>query len=441
MIWLPLATLLTTGRSANHPVAVRGAETLCYGHFAATVAGVARRLAMAPTGPVALQAEDSWHFATALLGVLHAGRSVVLPPHHAGAAAAGEAGTTRIDDAWVAATEAAADFSLAALEPARCTVVFFTSGSTGLPKRVSRTLASLQAEVDIFELMWGGRSGDGPVRAMVSHQHLYGLTFKVLWPLSVGRPFAAEIHESWEAALLHLDATTMLVSSPAHLTRLAGLPALPPERRLARLFSAGAPLPFAASQDAEALLGVAPTEIFGSTETGAIATRTQAHVETLWRLLPGVAMRDDPDGRLTLRSPAIASEDWYRTDDLVEAAGDGFHFRGRADRMVKIEGKRVDLVGLERALEASAWAEAAAVLVLNAPHSGLAAAVVLTGSGRRKLAELGPFRFGRLLRATLATTFGPAGLPRWWRFVERLPDAHMGKRDAAELQTLFLAPP
>lgn len=96
---------------------------------------------------------------------------------------------------------------------------------------------------------------------------------------------------------------------------------------------------------------------------------------------------------------------------------------------------------MERALEASPWAAAAAVLLLVGPRPGLGAVVVPTEAGRHKLAELGSFRFGRLLRGLLAVSNEPAGLPRRWRFVDRLPAAHLGKRSDAELQALFAASP
>ena len=449
MSWLPIARLLATGREADHPVAQRGGEVLRYRSFAAAVAEVAARLGAGRWRRAVLLIEDSWLFAVGFLAALHAGLTVVLPHHKvaAQAATAADPEALALDACWFGQSAIAAVEPVGAafspLDPARCQVGFFTSGSTGMPKLVMRSLAGLQAELDIFQSMWGGTSGCGLVRATVSHQHLYGLTFKVLWPLSVGRPFATETHEIWEAVLALLDDETMLVSSPAHLTRMTGLAALPPERQPRRVFSAGAVLPQAASREAMALLGVAPTEIFGSTETGAIATRSDADAATPWRLLPGIAIRIGEDRRLTLRSPAIDSDDacWYRTEDLVAPAEGGFHFLGRADRMVKIEGKRGDLPALERELELSGWAEAAAVLVLPGIRPSLAAVVVPNAAAQQQLRDIGAFRFARRLRRQLAAAHGPAGLPRQWRFVDALPAARMGKRSEADLRSLFVAGP
>ncbi len=438
MSWLPIAAVLATGRAADRPVALHGNRMLRHASFAAASAGVAARLGAGPWRRAVLLTEDSWLFALGFLGALHAGLTVVLPPHKVAArtAAAADPEALVLDDCWLAAVEPVGA-ALAPLDPASARVEFFTSGSTGVPKRVRRSLAGLQAELDVFQLMWGSTSGCGLVRATVSHQHLYGLTFKVLWSLSAGRPFAAENHELWEAVLPLLDTETMLVSSPAHLTRMTGLPALPPGRQPRLVFSAGALLPHAASREAAALLGAIPTEIFGSTETGAIATRSNADASTPWSLLPGIAMRIGEDERLLLRSPAIDGDDWYQTEDRVAPAASGFHFLGRADRMAKIEGKRVDLSALERALEDSIWADAAAVLVLPGLRPQLAAVVVPSDAGRQHLAEIGAFRFGRLLRRLLAAAHGLAGLPRQWRFVNTLPAARLGKRSETELLSLF----
>ena len=447
MSYLPIAGLLAAGRAADHVVAVRGGEMLRQRQFAAAVAGVATRLRAGGWGSAVLLVEDGWLFAVGFLGALHAGLTVVLPPQQVAAAAAlaEDPAALALDATWLGAVAPEA-VPLAPLDPARGRVEFFTSGSTGTPKRIRRSLAGVQAELDMFQRMWGETGGCGPVRGTVSHQHLYGLTVKLLWPLAAGRPFATETTEFWEAVLPLLDADTMLVSSPAHLTRMAGLPALPPGRQLGRVFSAGAVLAPAASREARALLGVAPTEIFGSTETGAIATRsdTGGGEAPAWRLLPGIAMRHGKDGRLELRSPAIDAEacddGWFRTEDIIAPAGDGFHFLGRADRMAKIEGRRVDLSALERVLEGSGWADSAVMLVLPGDRPLLAAVVVPSAAGWRLLAESGRFRFGRLLRRLLGAEQGPAGLPRRWRFVPALPMTGMGKPSEAGLRALFADP-
>jgi acyl-coenzyme A synthetase/AMP-(fatty) acid ligase len=235
-----------------------------------------------------------------------------------------------------------------------------------------------------------------------------------------------------------LSAGAMLVTSPAHLTRIAGIEPLGAGAGPAMVFSAGAPLPPAAAAEAAAVLGVIPTEIFGSTETGSIGRRRAMAEPEAWRPIPGINIKLTDDGRLAIRSPFVSNADWHETDDLAALAPEGgFHLKGRADRVVKIEGKRVSLPELERLLAGLPWIGSAAVAMTGPKRQRLGAAVVLTTEGKQKLDALGPFRFGRFLRRALSAAQEPAGLPRSWRFVEALPVGHMGKRREADVAALF----
>jgi acyl-coenzyme A synthetase/AMP-(fatty) acid ligase len=125
--------------------------------------------------------------------------------------------------------------------------------------------------------------------------------------------------------------------------------------------------------------------------------------------------------------------------DRIEMTPDGkFHFLGRADRIAKIEGKRVSLVRLEEELAALPLVGDAATVVLGGSPERLAAAVVLNREGRTRLDMLGAFRFSRELRSQLSQVFEPAWLPKSWRFVEALPSGAMGKRREADVKALFL---
>lgn len=436
MSLVALSRLLATEGRENATVALRGDEPVDFRQFRAAVGGVVARATAHRCA--ALVCRDSYAFCVGLFGLLHAGCEVVLPPNI-------QAGTLRslrvhfdliVDDAFIADTPPA-DATWAALDADRPSLVFFTSGSTGTPKRILKQVGQLEREVATLDNLWGQESGSGPTYSTVPHHHIYGLTFKMLWPLAVGRPFADETDELWEMLLGRLRPDATIVSSPAHLERLAGFCPLPSHARPARIFSAGAPLSLRAATDADAVLGRCPTEIFGSTETGAFATRAQTAEERPWRLLPGIQMRCDDDGRLALLSPYV-SDSWYETSDLVEPTSDGFHFRGRTDRVVKIEGKRVSLVEVEQTLARLPWITAAATILLPDRPARLGAAVVLNEDGRQRLSEMGKFRFGAMLRKALMDTQEAAGRPRVWRFVTELPSpGAMGKRRDDDILALF----
>jgi acyl-coenzyme A synthetase/AMP-(fatty) acid ligase len=435
MTLVKLSRLLTEGRADTHPVAHRHGETIDFARFRADTASAAARLE--GCARVAVVCRDSYAAAVALFAALHAGAEVVIPANGLPATLGSlrDSFDRLIDDAFVEAGQGET-ITLAPLDADRPQLHFFTSGSTGASKRIGKTLAMLDCELETLEGLWGDGLGTGPVLATVSHQHIYGLTFKLLWPLATGRSFAGDMHEIWETLVAALPEGAVVVASPAHLGRLSGLAVLPAHRRPTQIFSAGAPLSLAAAREAEAIFGTLPTEIFGSTETGAIATRRQAAEDQPWRLLPGIAMRTDADGRLSLCSPFVGP-DWFETSDVVAPTPDGFRFKGRADRVVKIEGKRVSLAEVEQALPLLPWVTAAAALLLPGDPSRLAAVVVPNVAGVERLSELGGFRFGRLLRRALADRFEPAALPRQWRFVDELPLRAMGKLRDADLLALF----
>ena len=141
---------------------------------------------------------------------------------------------------------------------------------------------------------------------------------------------------------------------------------------------------------------------------------------------------------MTLCSPATGGADWLETADRVTLLPDGgFRFAGRADRIAKIEGKRVSLTLVETQLAALEGVEEAAVTLVEGRFQRLAAVVVPSAGGRKQLAALGPFRFGRLLRRELGHDQEAAGLPRLWRFVDALPIGPMGKRRESEVARLF----
>ncbi|QEX16491.1 AMP-fatty acid ligase [Hypericibacter terrae] len=433
---LLLSQLLSERRQDRDPVARRGGEAISYARFAAEAAGLAAEAQASGWRRAALLAQDSYRFALGLFGLMHGGCEVVLPPNHQpGTIEAMRGGFDLVvDDARLSEVRPRED-RLDPLDAENCALAFFTSGSTGMPKRILKSLAMFEREAQTLNALWGGEDG-GEVFATVPHQHVYGLSFKIMAPLAAGRPFHAETPEVWETLLAGLTSNAVIVSSPAHLGRMAGLSALPADRRPSRVFSAGAPLSTEAAHEARRVLGVLPTEIFGSTETGAIATRQQESGEAPWRLLPGLGMRTDRNGRLSLLTPFVGDE-WIETADLVAPVGDGFRLLGRADRVVKIEGRRVDLNAMEEALVKLPEVAAAVVIWLPGEDGRLGAAIVPSAEGRAQMARLGKFRFGRLLRAGLADKLEPASAPRLWRFVEALPSAELGKRRDRDILELF----
>ena len=432
MSLVPLAALLPQGRPDDAVVAERAGAPLTLEELRHRVARGAAVLRARGARRVLLATEDAADFLAALLATLHAGATAVMPPNAQPGtleALAGEA-----DLLLAAPPEGEAEAVLAPLDAEACRLEFFTSGSTGERKRLGKTLAQLQREVTTLEAMWGERLGQARVLGMVSHQHIFGLTFRLLWPAMAGRPFAAHNHFAWESLVADLRGPGIAVVSPAHLARLEGLAPLPAGRAPLAIFTAGAPLALEAAQSCRAVLGVLPTEIFGSTETGAIAWRWQEAADTPWQALPGTELTTRDGGLLDIRSPNLAPGEVVHSADRVELTAGGFRFAGRADRIVKVEGKRVSLTALERDL-ADLPEVAEAALAMRGETLG--ALLVLAPEARGTLAGEGRFRFERRLRRALAGTHEPSALPRLWRFLPALPLDPMGKRDRVALEALL----
>ena len=412
-----------------------------------------RALALRTAGAnVALYLEDSVEFGAALLGAWQAGKTVWLSADtlEASCAALGDA-----VDAFFGAFPAqrmplvpapgehcalpwcapAADFGA---------LVVYTSGSTGKPEAIAKRLSQLTCEVATLEQLFGAALDQADIVATVSHQHIYGLLFKVLWPLAAGRPIHAQAiaYPEQLAATLGQRAC-VLVASPAHLKRL-------PEHidwcaaaaMLRAVFSSGGPLTPEASATSARLLGRTPTEIYGSSETGGVAWRSRPSGGAgAWQAMPGVQWRSDSGGQLEVRSPHLDTDGWLRLADRVEAAGAGhFMLLGRSDRIVKIEEKRISLDAVEAALVAGGMAAEARVLLCGAAHGereALAAFVVLSDAGRALLAAHGKAALNRHLRTQLAGVVAAVARPRRWRYLDQLPVNAQGKTTHALLQALL----
>jgi acyl-coenzyme A synthetase/AMP-(fatty) acid ligase len=443
---IAIHSLLAAGRADGHPVYHDGERFVPWREFAAEVAARAGRFAQRPERRWLLTSDQPHDFAITMLALLLAGKTLVIPPNT-------QPGTlVRLGGAHDAIAGPGAPGPQARastpgeIDPQAAIIDLYTSGSAGEPKCVRKTLAQFEIEVAAQEALWGGALGDAAIVATSPHQHIYGLLFRLFWPLSAGRPFdsvtcAQPDLLAQRLALLGAARDCALVSSPAQLSRLPELIPLDSLRPAPRIiFSSGGPLPAAAAGEFHRQLGFAPTEIFGSTETGGIAWRRQEGGETgdAWSPLPGIAVTAAADGALELRSPFLAGTEAWRMDDAIEPlAGGRFRLRGRLDRTVKIEDKRLSLADLEARLGEHPWVAAAAAVALPGRRQSVGAALVLNARGREQITARGRAVVAQQLRRHLAAHFDKVLLPRRWRFPERLPFDQRGKLTQAALSALF----
>ena len=315
-----------------------------------------------------------------------------------------------------------------------------TSGSTGQPQIIGKTVAQFQAEAEALAQYWG-LADEVPVDAVVgsvSPQHLYGLSFRVVLALCAGWPIhrmQCVYPESLLAAALPMR-RSVWISSPMLLDAL-GEDRVGPRLhdRICRLVSSAGSLSAATRERLYRQLGILPDEIYGSTETGVIAHRQGSGP---WQPLPSVQHGTDAEGALWVDSPWSGGR--RQLADLVSSQGTGFVLEGRRDRIIKLADKRVSLAHMEARLKEHAWV-ADGACGLSPVHKRLAVALVLSPEGAAAWREQGRASVVNALRDHLRGSLDVVALPRSWRVVHRLPRDVQGKLPLAAWQRLFEARP
>ena len=447
MSMVSLSELLAGARPDTHCVAIQDGRQITLARLRSDISHNADRLSARAIKRAAVVCEDGYRFIVGVLALVKIGADVILPPNAQSGtllSVAGDVDTLLTDSEaidhvkTIVLESGAADVPVFQANIEKGRIDFFTSGSTGEIKKVEKSLTQFEREASLLEQMWGAELGEIPIFGTVTHQHVFGMTFRIMWPIVAGRPFHSEFHVAWEPLIAQLNGPSMIVTSPAQLTRLGGLTPEIAANRARMVISAGAPLPAEAANAATEIFGCAPTEIFGSTEAGVIAWRRGGTEPVLWQPLPSVGVAASREGVLRLRSPHASGNGWCEQADRISLAADGrFRLEGRIDRVLKVEGKRVSLERLEREIVGLPWVNEAAVVGLGGSRTYLGAVVKLSAAGVAEIERLGKFRFERMLRRELSSTEDLAVLPRRWRFVDLMPIDGLGKRHVHDVLALL----
>jgi acyl-coenzyme A synthetase/AMP-(fatty) acid ligase len=219
----------------------------------------------------------------------------------------------------------------------------------------------------------------------------------------------------------------VLVTTPFHLRALLDSGVEIPALDL--IVSATAPLPPALAREAEQCCGVPLKEIYGSTETGQIASRRTTDGPA-WQLFPGVEL-ETIDGRTHASGGHV--EGCVPIDDVLELLpGNRFLLHGRSSDMVNIAGKRSSLGYLNHQLCAVPGVVDGAFVLPDDDATG--------GVMRLNVAVVAPGLDQTELVRALRERIDPAFMPRRIVFVTTLPRNATGKLPSAALHALFATP-
>ncbi|MBK5000915.1 AMP-binding protein [Pseudomonas sp. S31] len=441
MNWINLEHLL---RPLDAPRQVTQAPELDHARLCQQALQLAGGLRQRGVSRLAVHLDDAAQLAVALLGAWRAGVQVLLPADLQPATR--ERWNAEVD-LWL--SDQPGDLmpsdlpgpALPAgdLDLEQCRISLCTSGSSGEPKRIDKQLRQLANEVTALERLWGSTLGDAWIIGSVATQHIYGLLFRVLWPLCAGRGFERRqlpFPEDLQRASREHPSFAW-VASPALLKRMGDNLDWPALRQVRQVFSSGGELPALAAERLQQCLGQWPTEILGSSETGGIAWRQG---EALWQPFADVHLSQDEHGALRIASSYLPAGHVEQSADAAEFAENGrFRLLGRLDRIVKLEEKRISLPMLEQALCSHPWVAEARLGMIEEGRAYLGAVLVPTPAGLHALRNQGRRALVEALRTHLAGHCETLALPRRWRLLRQLPLNTQGKLPQATLQRLLLA--
>ena len=314
-------------------------------------------------------------------------------------------------------------------------IIFYTSGSTGKSKRIESKVLNVQT--DVLNLVKANpdliADENQILLATVLPFHLYGLSFRIFLPLMLGIPFKSELTRHTED-LCDNNENLILISSPAFLKRIDTNLKAP---KITACTSAGSAMP---SEEAKIFFKWSDcriTEIYGSTETNAIASRKFTGLDNeLFSLFEGISLKKKDDGFI-LYAPALPKK--LKLDDNIEFFGDKFKIIGRKDRIVKIEENRVSLTTIEeKCRQYSSHIKDCFALVIDKYsrlHIGLVIAVDKTAP---ELSDENEKKQSALkIKKYLKDYLPQVAIPRYIRFVENIPVNSMGKKITENIKELF----
>lgn len=303
----------------------------------------------------------------------------------------------------------------------------FTSGSTGTPmphfKTWGRLVLNGLAEAERLGLFGRPYSivGTVPVQHAFGFESTFLLALHGQSPFWSGKPFYPQ---DIADALESVPRPRLLVTTPFHLsTLLASGLALP---AMDMLLSATAPLSMTLAAEAESRFGAPLYEIYGSTETGQIASR-RTTVDRTWRLLAGVQLEQE-DGQTFASGGHV--EGRVGLSDNIEMLADGcFRLHGRNADLVNIAGKRSSLAYLNHQASSIPGVVDIAFFI---PHDK-------TQDGITRLCAfvVAPELQSQTLLAGLRGCIDQVFLPRPLIFLEQLPRNSTGKLPHSRLQALY----
>ena len=310
----------------------------------------------------------------------------------------------------------------------------FTGGSTGKPKVWSKSPRNLFAEAFYLKGKFDISDRDLFI-STVPPYHIYGLLFSVLVPFVSQAKVLSDIYTFPQEIIstTNKHKATVLVSVPIHYRSLKVNTLSTPSLKAA--FSSAGALNRSDAIYFQKNTGLGITEIYGSTETGGIAARSLSEHTESWKPADVVSWRLSGK-RLSIKSPFVSVEmekdadGFCITGDEVQPEKDNrFILLGRADGIVKVAGKRVDLLDVQNK-----------ILTLPTVIDALVIALPAEKGRESVIAALVACQLNEIqLKKMMLEKLEPYAMPRRIKIVPSITRTAAGKIDRQKIEQIFLS--
>lgn len=357
---MPLALPLVTHRTPDSIVAWRQSEPVTQQQFFNDVAQLAGQFP--PSRHILNVCSDRYHFSVGLAAAIITDRVSLLPATHTPEMATqlkayaadvfcltdNETCTLALPQVQYPQNRASTSrlLEVPKIPINQLVAVVFTSGSTGTPLPHHKTWGALVACVKTEAKRVGLLNATTPTTlvATVPPQHMYGFESSILMAWQSGHAIS-NAHPFYPFdvcdAIAAVPEPRLLISTPVHLQALMDSELVIP--KTAGILSATAPLSRELAMSIEQCCKVPLIEIYGSTETGQIATRRTTQSKE-WQLFDHVFLKK-VDGHIVAEGGHILSA--TKINDKIElVSATQFILHGRLSDMINIAGKRHSLNSL-----------------------------------------------------------------------------------------------
>ncbi|QGM79967.1 class I adenylate-forming enzyme family protein [Otariodibacter oris] len=407
--------------------------------FSSRVQQIRQQLEQDKIQKVALWIEDASQFTCVLLACLNTNCTVLLPPN---LLPENKQWIDENADVFITSTQFNTYGILQKIEQIQplvdknnpTEIWLKTSGSSGNAKIIKKTAKQMWKEAEILsQILPFDRGNHIGILGSVSVQHLYGLTFRIFLAIEMGWILGREQlqYPEYLIAESYHYPQVIWISSPTLLTNL-NIDNIK-VNNLTGVISSGGVLHNHIGNHLRERLQIPLVEIYGSTETGAIAFRQD---DQLWQSLPESTIGLNNDGVLWVESAWISQRE--QTADAIEINQNGFQLLGRSDRIVKLGDKRVSLVRIEQDLLSHPWVIDCYIAIHPEKHRPVAW-VALSEEGINTLKQNARKDLIENLKQHLMQTQERFTLPRFWRFCLRLPRNSQSKIQRKDFEKVCFA--